>query len=383
MSASQRIQSIRRFVVKIGSSVLTDDAGRLLPERLERCVEQVSACVASPAGRSAEAIIRQPVIVSSGAIACGMAKLGLPKRPKALEELQACAAIGQSELMHLYTVAFARHGVTTAQLLLTQDDFADRRRYHNAKQTLQTLLSHRVVPVINENDTVAVEEIAFGDNDRLAALVASAIEAQLLIILSDVDGLLERGRVIERVETLARARQAILPGGKRQTTTGGMASKLEAARIVGHSGIPMVIANGARASVVTDVLAGEPVGTLFVPARKRLEFRKWWIAFARRRPSGTLRVDDGAARALVERGKSLLPSGIRAVEGAFEAGSCVAIASGEGLELARGIAGFSSSELRRILGMSSADAAKALGQPKAHAAVHRNQLVLMKDLSHE
>ena len=263
--------AIQRVVVKIGSSVLTDASGRLLPERLEQLVRQAAECAAQR---------RQLLIVSSGAIACGMAKLGISRRPDALAQLQACAAVGQSELMHLYTRMFAQRGLLTAQVLLTQEDLAERARFRNAKQTLLTLLHRRVIPVINENDTVAVEEITFGDNDRLAALVAAAVDAQLLILLSDVDGVLRDGKVVERVDRPEQVRSAVNHRRKRQTTKGGMNSKLEAARIVGHSGIPMVIANGTRPSVLSDLLAGRPVGTLFVPKRSRLASRTWDSAWA-------------------------------------------------------------------------------------------------------
>ena len=264
-------QGIQRVVVKVGSSVLTDACGRLLPERLEQLVAQVAECAAEH---------RQPLLVSSGAIACGMAKLGISRRPTALAQLQACAAIGQSELMHLYTRMFAARSLLTAQVLLTREDLANRARFRNAKQTLLTLLHRRVIPVINENDTVAVEEITFGDNDRLAALVASAVDAQLLVILSDVDGVFRDGKLVKRVDRPEQVRSAVNHQSKRQTTKGGMHSKLEAARIVGHSGIPMVIANGTNASVLTDLLAGRPIGTLFVPPRTRLSSRTWDSAWA-------------------------------------------------------------------------------------------------------
>ena len=257
---SKQADAIHRLVVKVGASVLTDATGRLLPERIEWLAQQAARCTAAH---------RQLVVVSSGAIACGMARLGVPRRPAALAQLQACAAIGQGELMHLYTETFSRCGVLTAQVLLTKDDLANRTRFRNAKQTLLTLLHRRVVPIVNENDTVAVEELTFGDNDRLAAQVACAIDAQLLVILSDVDGFLQDGKLLDRVETIAPLRAAAGNRGGRQTTKGGMASKLEAARIVGRSGIPMVIANGTRPSVLADLLAGASVGTLFVPRLKR------------------------------------------------------------------------------------------------------------------
>jgi glutamate 5-kinase len=364
--------SIQRLVVKVGASILTGDAGRLLPERLERLVEELAGC--AQAGR-------HPILVSSGAIACGMARLGLSRRPGALAQLQACAAIGQSELMHRYTRAFAGRGILTAQVLLTQEDLANRVRFRNAKQTLLTLLHRRVIPVVNENDTVAVEEITFGDNDRLAALVAAAVDAHLLVILSDVDGFLQDGKPLERVESLNRLQPSAAPGSKRQVTKGGMASKLEAARIVGHGGIPMVIANGTRPGVLEDILSGRPVGTLFVPPRTRLASKKWWIAYARREPQGTVVVDGGAAAALAEEGRSLLASGVRGVRGRFDAGAFVALRDESGAEVARGVSNFSSSDLQRIRGLRSAEAARALGQSCAREVIHRDHLVLAKELS--
>jgi glutamate 5-kinase len=365
---------VRRLVVKVGTSVLTDASGRLMPQRLEQLAQQVVACCQQG---------RQPIVVSSGAIACGMAKLQLTRRPKGIAQLQACAAIGQSELMHLYTLAFTAQDTMTAQVLLTQDDLADRARFANAKQTLLTLLHRHVVPIVNENDTVATDEITFGDNDRLAALVAAAVEAQLLVILSDVDGLLQDGKVVERVEALDHGHRAAVRGSLRDTTKGGMASKLEAARIAGHHGIPMIIANGTNPAVLTDLLAGAPVGTLFVPPRNRLSARKWWIAFSLRQPRGELVVDGGAAQALTTGGKSLLPSGVVAVNGRFEAGAFVAITDEARQELARGVCNYSSTELLRVRGMKSAEAARALGETKAREVVHRDHLVLAKEMRAE
>jgi len=367
MSAAPQVN---RLVIKVGSSVLTDARGHLLPERIEQLADQVARC----AGEH-----RQPVVVSSGAIACGMARLGLTARPKSLAQLQACAAVGQSELMHLYTEAFKRHRQTVAQVLLTQDDLASRTRFRNAKQTLLALLHRRVVPIVNENDTVAVEEITFGDNDRLAALVAAAVDAQLLLILSDVDGVLQDGRVVERVEALQQVSGAI-HANKRQTTKGGMRSKLEAAQIAGHSGIPVIVANGTRSSVVADILVGQALGTLFVPPRNRLNARKWWIAFSLRRPSGSVVIDEGAASAVLDGGKSLLASGVRDVRGRFEAGTFVAVTDVSGAELARGVTNYSSAELARVRGMNSQAAARALGQSRAREVIHRDHLVLNKEL---
>lgn len=364
-------QGISRLVVKMGSSVLTDEAGRLRLSRLEDLVAQVCACVK---------IAPHPILVTSGAIACGMMSLGLKERPKALAQLQACAAVGQSQLMHYYTQAFALHGIQTAQVLLTQEDFSDRKRFRNVKQTLLTLLHHRVVPIVNENDTVSVEEITFGDNDRLAALLSVAVDAQLLIILSDVDGFLKEGRLIERIDTLSESHHAAIHKSTRKTTKGGMASKLEAASMVGHHGIPMVIANGTRPDVLRDLLAGRPLGTLFVPPRHRLTERKWWIAFSLRQPKGSLVVDAGAAEALLERGKSLLASGILAVEGCFDVGSCVDILDERRNGIARGVANFSSSELLRIRGLKTAEIARTLGAASAREVIHRDHMVLAHEI---
>ena len=376
--SAQRAAQPTRLVIKVGSSVLTDAQGRLVPGRLDQLVQQLADCMRGPG--NAEGSARHPLLVSSGAIACGMAKLGLRKRPAALAQLQACAAIGQSELMHRYIKALDRHGLTAAQVLLTQDDLADRTRFRNAKQTLLTLLHKRAVPIVNENDTVSVEEITFGDNDRLAALVATAVDAELLVILSDVDGFLREGRVVERIEGLDESHDAAVFGGVRATTKGGMASKLAAARIVGHNGIPMVIANGTRPGALSEILAGRPVGTLFVPPRSRLTAQQWWIAFSLRQPKGAVVIDAGAARALTAQGKSLLAAGVVEVRGRFDAGAFVVLVDQQGGELGRGQCNFSAAELARIRGMSSAQAAKALGRPRATEVVHRDRLVLAEAL---
>ena len=367
------MNDLQRIVVKIGGSVLTDAGGRLLPERVESLVEQIAACASAR---------RQVIVVTSGAIACGMGRLGLSRRPKALAQLQACAAIGQGELMHLYTRLFAQRDVLTAQVLLTQEDLANRARFRNAKQTLLTLLHRRVVPVVNENDTVAVEEITFGDNDRLAALVAAAVDAQLLVILSDVDGFLQQGKPLDRVESLHALHAHVDGSSRRHTTKGGMSSKLEAARIVGHSGIPMVIANGRTPSVLTNLLNGQSIGTLFVPPRTRLTSKKWWMAFALRRPRGTLVVDSGAAEALAERHTSLLASGIQAVNGPFDAGAFVAVTDPAGRELARGVCNYSSADLAQVRGLRSTEIAKRLGRARVLEVIHRDHLVLTRELHH-
>lgn len=347
--------SFERIVVKVGSSVLTDAAGKPSSARLTRLVGQLAECV----DRGYEV-----VLVSSGAIACGMGQLGLARRPKNIAQLQACAAIGQSVLMQRYGQAFGGHRMVVAQVLLTQSDLSDRPRYRNATNTLRTLLKRRIVPIINENDAVSVEEITFGDNDRLAALVACAVGAQLLVVLSDVDGVLEHGKPIGRIDELNSHHQAIALGASKEISTGGMASKLAAARIVRHAGIPMVIANGTKAGVLLDIMEGKPVGTLIAPPSTRLKSHKWWIAFAMRRASGAVRIGSGAAQTL-HGGRGLLASGIREVRGRFHAGDPVAILDGRGREVARGVSKFSSDALKGLLG----------ARPQAEV-VPRNKLVL-------
>ena len=269
--SSRTAPRFQRVVVKVGASVLTDAGGRLESAVVSRLAEQLAGAVSER---------RQVVLVSSGAIACGMAQLGLSRRPKGLAQLQACAAIGQGQLMHRYHDAFARHRVTVAQVLLTAADLVDRTRCRNARNTFATLLRRGVVPIVNENDTVAVDEITFGDNDRLAALVASLIGADLLVILSDVDGLLRDGKVIRRLKDVTRAHHRLIARSSRQTTTGGMASKLAAGRLCRHAGIPMVIANGGTPGILTRILSGKPVGTLIAPPATRLASPTWWRAFS-------------------------------------------------------------------------------------------------------
>lgn len=360
------MQTFQRIVVKVGSSVLTDAAGKPSPARLTQLVDQLAECVDRE---------RQVVLVSSGAIACGMGRLGLVRRPKDIAQLQACAAIGQSELMQRYGQAFGEHGLVVAQVLLTQSDLADRARYRNATNTLQTLLKRRIVPIINENDAVSVEEITFGDNDRLAALVACAVQAQLLVVLTDVDGVLEHGKPIGRIDELNAHHQTIALGSPKEISTGGMASKLAAARIVRHAGIPMVIANGAKAGVLLDVIEGKPVGTLIAPPSTRLKSHKWWIAFAMRRALGTVEIDTGAAQAL-RGGKSLLASGIREVQGRFHAGDPIAVVDERRREVARGVSNFSSGDLGRIRGLKSEAIRQLLGAQTPAEVVHRDKLVL-------
>lgn len=372
MSANESRQAIRQLVVKVGASVLTDSSGRASLARLQQIVEQIAA-----SARNGQAV----VLVSSGAIACGMDALGAKRRPRELAQLQACAAVGQGLLMHRYSRAFETHGLTVGQVLLTQADLTDRTRCRNARQTLHALLAKRIIPIINENDAVAVEEIAVGDNDRLAALVACLLDADLLVLLTDVDGLLHEGQLVARLEQVDHTHHAIALGSSRDTTTGGMSSKLAAARIAQQRGIPLVIANGTRPGILQDIVAGKPVGTLIAASGARLTFRKWWLAHAARHPKGTIMIDAGAAEALRTRGRSLLASGITEVQGHFSAGELVSLVDDQRRPLGRGLCAFSSSELQRIRGLKSQDASKTLGRRAPEEVVHRDQLVLTQELA--
>jgi glutamate 5-kinase len=325
---SELLGKAKRVVIKFGSGLLTDDACRLVPAQIERLAAQVATLQAQG---------RECVLVSSGAIAAGMGVLGFAKRPKQLPELQAAAAVGQGKLMALYDEIFEKLGQRVAQVLLTHEDLKVRARHLSARQTLDTLLAHGVVPIINENDTVAVEEIKFGDNDRLGALTATLIDADLLIILSHVEGLLDREkRLVPVVPEVTKEIEALAGGTDRVTSVGGMKSKIAAAKIVTRAGIPMVIADGDRANVLGEVMAGEEVGTVFLPKAGKLESRKRWIAFFQK-PAGVLVVDDGARQALCDGGKSLLAKGVVRTEGKVAAGDVVSIRDATGSEFARGL----------------------------------------------
>jgi glutamate 5-kinase len=338
---SEIIKDVTRVVVKLGTGVLTDS--RKQPDRAQ--MEQLVAQVAEQRRAGKEI-----VLVSSGAVGAGMGALGYEKRPSDLAELQACAAVGQSRLMAIYEKLFGAHGLAVAQILLTHDDLQHHERHLNARSTLVTLLNHGVIPIINENDVVSVTELKFGDNDRLSALVASLLPADLLLVLTTVDGVLENfgkanPRTIPVIERVDEALERVAGGTNSATAVGGMASKIQAAKIAMRSGIPLVIASGRKKRVIARVVAGEEEGTLFVPQPTRLRGRKRWIAFFHR-PKGALFVDAGARKALREGGKSLLPPGVTRCDGEFEAGEVVRICDQDGTEFARGLAGFGAAEIK-------------------------------------
>jgi glutamate 5-kinase len=335
------LKDITRIVVKFGTGVLTDSRKQPDPVQLEQLVAQVAE--QRKAGR-------ELVLVTSGAVGAGMGALGYEKRPNELAELQACAAVGQSRLMAIYADLFARHNLSVAQVLLTHEDLEHHERHLNARNTLVTLLSRGVVPIINENDAVSFTEIKFGDNDKLSALVASLLPADLLVILTTVDGVIENfgkanPRTIPVIERIDVAVEKMAGGTDSVTAVGGMKSKIEAAKIVVRSGIPLVIASGKKKKVLAGIIAGGDEGTLFVPQPTKLQGRKRWIAFFHH-PKGALFVDDGAKKALREAGKSLLPPGVARCEGEFAAGDVVRICDLDGTEFARGIAKFGAEEVR-------------------------------------
>jgi glutamate 5-kinase len=338
---SEILKDITRIVVKLGTGVLTDSRKQPDLAQMDQLVAQIAE--QRQAGR-------EIVIVSSGAVGAGMGALGYAKRPNELAELQACAAVGQSRLMAIYEKLFGAHGLAAAQILLTHDDLEHHERHLNARNTLVTLLSRGVVPIINENDAISFTELKFGDNDRLSALVASLLPADLLLVLTTVDGVLENfgkpnSRTIPVIERVDAALERMAGGTDSATAVGGMTSKIQAAKIAMRSGIPLVIASGRKKRVMARVVAGEEEGTLFVPRPTRLKGRKRWIAFFHH-PNGALFVDAGARNALREGGKSLLPPGITRCDGDFEAGDVVRICDPDGTEFARGIAGFGAPEIK-------------------------------------
>jgi glutamate 5-kinase len=373
-AARRALPKVRRLVVKVGSGLVASVEAGLDAARIGRLADELAGVVAGG---------REVVLVSSGAIAAGMARLGFTERPRSIPEKHAAAAVGQSALMWDYGQAFARHGLKVAQVLLTQDDISHRARYLNARNTLLTLLRFRVLPIVNENDTVAVEEIKVGDNDNLAALVAHLVDADLLVLLTDVDGFYTGdprrdadARRIEVVEALTEEIRRLARDAKGTVSVGGMSTKLEAAQKAMASGIPMVIARGYEAGTLQRLLRGEPVGTVFVPKGDRLGARKRWLAFAVP-PQGRLTVDAGAKRALTERGKSLLPSGVVEVEGEFQAGEVVVLATADGKEFARGLSNYDADELRQIRGAKTTAVEGILGYKRFDEVVHRDNLAVL------
>ncbi len=356
---SDLLKNVSRVVVKFGTGILTDENRQLDSNRVGQLVAQVSELHSSG---------KEILIVTSGAVGAGMGILGFKKRPVQLSELQACAAVGQSRLMTIYTELFSKHGINVAQVLLTHDDVEHHDRHLNVRNTLVTLLNHRVVPIINENDVVSTTELKFGDNDRLSALVATLLPADLLIILTSVDGLIENygkpdERVIPIVNKIDSNTEKLAGGTVSHLSVGGMKTKIEAAKIVVRSGIPMIIASGKKKDTLANIFALKEEGTLFVPNEKKLKGRKRWIAFFHH-PKGTIFLDNGAKIALREKGKSLLKPGIIRCEGQFSAGDVIMICDIDGTEFARGITRYSAEQI-------------CSNEKITNEVVHRNDLVIL------
>ncbi len=369
----QQLSAARRIVVKVGSSLLTD-GGRALDRRF------IGILAAEIDALRREG--REVALVTSGAVAAGVGALGIA-RPREIRMKQAAAAVGQSRLMHAYEEAFGALGVQVAQVLVTHDDLANRRRFLNARNTLSALFELEVVPVFNENDTVVVEEIKVGDNDNLSSLVASLIGAELLVILSDIEGLFDAdprsNSQAKRIPFVPRidARITRLAGGSGSAAgTGGMVTKLEAARKAAAYGIPTVIAQGMTEKVLTRIVGGEDIGTLFSATGDRLAGRKHWIAFSVK-PTGRLVVDSGAVKALREGKRSLLPSGILRAEGKFARGDALAVCDESGQEFARGLSDYGTDEVLRIAGKQSSEIENILGYKYSDVVIHRDDLVML------
>ena len=368
------LRRARRVVVKIGSQILSSPQG-IEEGRIKGLVRDLAALHDQG---------KELVVVSSGAVAAGMTRLGIRERPKTVPQKQALAAVGQIKLMALYEKYFSRFDKSVAQVLLTHEDLADRRRYLNAKHTLQTLLESSIIPVVNENDTVAVEEIKFGDNDHLSSLVATLLEADLLVVLSDVDGIFDRdprvhngAQLIPLIADIKKAKKGL--GGESQSLygTGGISSKISAAEKAAAAGIPTLIANGLTAGILPRLLdVKEELGTLVLPEENRMASRKHWIAY-NLKPAGEIIVDQGAYEALVQKGKSLLPSGLREVRGSFGVGECVRCLDLQGREFARGLVNYSAQELNQIKGLHTSKIEKVLGYKAYDEIIHRDDLVVL------
>ncbi len=365
--------SFKRIVIKVGSSSVAYANGK--PKH-----DQIGALVRQLSGLHKQG--KEVLLVTSGAIGTGAGRLGLTGRPRTIPAKQAAAAVGQGILMHIYEKLFSEYGVTVGQVLLTREDFSDRRRFLNAGNTLHALLQFGVIPVINENDTVAVDEIKLGENDTLSALVAGLVDAELLILLSDIQGLYTAdprkdhdARLIREVREITPDIESLAGGVGSKMGSGGMITKIQAARIASHSGVYTVLASTAEKDIILRIMSGEQVGTVFLPSANKLENKKRWIAYSSAL-CGRIHVDAGAATALVKKGKSLLPSGVTAAEGVFEIGSTVSIVGPDKQEIGRGITCYSSVEIDLIKGSQTKEISRILGYKDYDEVVHRNNLVL-------
>ncbi len=368
------IRESHTIVVKVGTNVLTDDTGILDHERVNQLVQQLHRARQSG---------RRVLLVSSGAIGAGIGRLGLPRRPTDLRQLQACAAVGQSSLMRAYEEAFGQHETTTAQILLTAGDFDDRTRYLNTRNTIFTLLEWGVVPIINENDTVSVDEIRFGDNDQLAAMVTNLIQAPLLVLLSIVDGLYTadprvdpNATLIPTVPQIDDTIRGMAGVGQSMLGTGGMRTKIRAAHVATSAGESVIMADGSTPEILDRILHAEPVGTLFLPQRDSIPAWKRWVGYTAR-AKGTLIVDAGARTAIERDGRSLLPIGVIRAQGSFDKGDVIRLCDADEQEFARGLINYSSAETAKIMGLHTEQLGNVLGVVPYEELVHRDNLVVM------
>ena len=370
----QFISDIKRVVIKIGSSMLTDSEGNLLESRFGDIATQVSQL----RGNGVEVII-----VSSGAIASGMKKLGMDEWATDIHSKQAIAACGQSFLIWSYDQAFSKFNINVAQILLTHNGFSDRKRFLIARKTVQRLLEMGIVPVVNENDTVAIEEIMIGDNDNLAALVTSLTEADLMILLTNIDGIYREDPRINKdaefipvINEIDNEIEKIDGGTSGKTTTGGMKTKIEAVKKASAFGVASVVANGENSDSITKIFNGEDYGTFVLPSQDKLRARKHWIAY-NLKASGEIVLDEGAKTAILNKGKSLLPSGIKKVKGNFGLGDCIICLDESGVEFARGITSYSSEELQKIAGVNTTEIEEILGYKYSDEIIHRDDLAVV------
>ncbi len=365
----------KKILIKIGSAVLTGTEGLDL-KIVDSLVTEMSELV-----RRGYSV----VLVTSGAIASGKHRLNITGKLKSIPEKQAAAAVGQGRLMRVYSKSFEKNGLYVAQILLTLSDLTDRQRFLNIRNTLSTLMEWKVIPVINENDSVAIDEIKFGDNDNLAAMIANIVEADLFINLTNIAGLYtcnpaesKKAKLIPLVAEFTDEIEAIATAETSSVGTGGMKSKVLAAKKVTAIGIPCIIAPGKKKNILTDIIAGKKIGTLFLPMADRLNSKKYWIAFTLR-SQGKLVVDEGARKALLEKGKSLLPSGITAVEGDFAVGDPVSCVDGNGTTIAKGLVNFSSAEISKIMGLKTTKIEQVLGHKDYEEVIHRDNLAITKN----
>lgn len=368
------IKNIKRLVVKVGTSTLTYDTGLLNLSRIEELVRQLSDIH----NQGIEIIL-----VSSGAIGAGVGKLGLKERPKTIPQKQAAAAIGQGVLLHMYSKFFSEYGKITGQILLTRDDMSDRCRFLNASNTFSALLEQGAIPVVNENDATVVDEIKFGDNDTLSAMVASLVNADLLVLLTDIDGLYDSNprdnssaKKIKYIGDINKQVEDMASGVGSNLGTGGMITKIRACKIASYSGVCTVIANGSEKSILNKIIEGEDVGTLFDKKEQPLKARKHWMAFVTK-PTSKIYIDKGASKALIDNRKSLLPAGVVKVLGEFMQGEIVSIINQDNIEIAHGVTNYNSLDINTIKGVDSAQIENLLGYKDYDEIIHANNMVLL------